>query len=133
MPPYPGNGLATPVAYTKQGLFWISEIVPVAAAQGSLSTAFMLQRVDSAFYPWGFAVEVQFSGAPGSFELDIMGAETENGYPTPGNYVKIGSITAVNASNVGRFETTSLYPKYVALYLASIANSGVTITAKISR
>ena len=132
MPAYPGNGLAAPVAYTKQGIFWQGETVPVNAAQGSLSTAFMLQRVDSAFYPWGFAVEVQFSGTPGTFEIDVMGAETDNGAPSPGNYVKIGSIATVNASNVGRFETTALYPKYVALYVLTLPNA-VTITAKISR
>ena len=128
MPAYPGNGLAAPLAYTKQGFFWNNESVPVAAAQGSLSTAFMLQRVDSAFYPWGFAVEVQFSGAPGTFEIDIMGAETD----AITNYVKIGTITTVNANNVGRFETTALYPKYVALYIATLPNV-VTTTAKISR
>ena len=132
MPAYPGNGLAAPLAYTKQGIFWNGESVPVAAAQGSLSIAFMLQRVDSSFYPWGFAVEVQFSGAPGSFEIDVMGAETDKGDPSPGNYVKIGTITTVNGSNVGRFETTALYPKYVALYVATLANV-VTTTAKISR
>jgi hypothetical protein len=132
MPAYPGNGLATLLSYTKQGIFWQGETVPVAAAQGSLSVAFQLQRVDSAFYPWGFAVEVQFSGAPGTFEIDVMGAETDNGAPLPGNYVKIGMINAVNASNVGRFETMALYPKYVALYVATLPNA-VTITAKISR
>ena len=122
MPSYPGNGLAAPLAYTKQGIFWQGETVPVNAAQGSLSTAFMLQRVDSAFYPC----------APGTFEIDVMGAETDNGAPSPGNYVKIGSIATVNASNVGRFETTALYPKYVALYVLTLPNA-VTITAKISR
>jgi len=75
---------------------------------------------------------VQFSGAPGTFEIDVMGAETDNGAPSPGNYVKIGTITAVNASNVGRFDTVSLYPKYVALYVTTLPNA-VTITAKISR
>ena len=43
-----------------------------------------------------------------------MGAETDNS----ANYLKIGSITTFTApvagQYVGRFETTSLYPKYVA-------------------
>lgn len=131
MPGYPGAGLATPLLYTKQGYFWQTETI-VTTYPGSLSVAFLLQRIDATFYPWGFAVEVQFTSNPGSFEVDVMGAETDN----PINYVKIGSITAVASlvpgNYVGRFETTALYPKYVALNMTTLGNS-VPVTAKISR
>ena len=131
MPAYPGPGLAAPLAYTKQGLFWTGETVPTTYP-GSLSTAFQLQRVDANSYPWGFAVEVQFQGSPGAFEVDVMGAETD----APQNYIKIGSITAVASlvagNYVGRFDTTALYPKYVALNMTTLGTSG-PVTAKISR
>jgi hypothetical protein len=131
MPSYPGPGLATPLAYTKQGLFWEGETIPTTYP-GSLSVAFLLQRVDATFYPWGFAVEVQFAGSPGAFEVDVMGAETDN----PANYVKIGSVIAVASlvagQYVGRFDTTALYPKYVALNMTTLGTSG-PVTAKISR
>jgi hypothetical protein len=131
MPAYPGNGLAAPLAYTKQGIFWAGETVGTTFPQ-SLSTAFQLQRVDGNYYPWGFAVEVQFTGNPGTTEVDIMGAETDSS----GNYLKIGSISTFTASvtgqYVGRFETVSLYPRYVALNMTTLGNS-VPVTAKISR
>ncbi len=131
MPAYPGNGLAVPLAYTKQGYFWENE-KPPTTYPGSLSQAFFLQRVDATYYPWGFAVEIQFSGNPGAFEVDVMGSETDNA----ANYLKIGSITTatslVTGNYVGRFDTTSLYPMYIALNLVSLANA-VNITAKASR
>ncbi len=131
MPAYPGNGLATLVPYTQQRLFWTGETIGTTFPQ-SLSVAYQLQRVDSAFYPWGFAVEVQFNGNPSTTEIDIMGAETD----ASGNYLKIGSITTFTSSvagqYVGRFETVSLYPKYVALLMLTLGNS-VPVTAKISR
>lgn len=131
MPAYPGAGLSLPLAYTKQGLFWAGETVPTTYP-GCLSIAFQLQRVDATFYPWGFAVEVQFLGTPGVFEVDIMGAETDN----PANYIKIGSISAVTSlvagSYVGRFDTTALYPKFVALNMTTLGTAG-PVTAKISR
>ena len=82
-------------------------------------------------YPWGFSVEVSFSGAPGAFEVDIMGADTDN----PNYFNKIGSIIAVNSNNVGRFDcigTTLVYPKYVALYMKTLGNS-INVTGQITR
>jgi hypothetical protein len=123
MPSYPGNALATLLRDNTQKFFWNNETV----VTGTLSVAYELERVNRSSYPWGYAVEVQFSGAPGTFELDIMEAETDN----IGNYVKVGSIVAVNAFNVGRFETTSLFPKYVAAYLLTLAGA-VNVTAKVT-
>jgi hypothetical protein len=131
MPSYPGPGLAAPLAYTKQGIFWAGETVGTTFPQ-SLSTAFQLQRVDGNYYPWGFAVEVQFTGNPGTTKVDIMGAETDN----PANYISIGSIQTFTApvagQYVGRFESLALYPRYVALNMTTLGNS-VPVTAKISR
>jgi hypothetical protein len=128
MPNYGANGTAQLLRRNSQVFLWQNEAV--AATQ--LSVAYQMERVDGAFYPWGFAVEVQFAAAPGAFELDIMGAETDAGFPSPGNYVKIGSITAVNASNVGRFESTLLYPKFIAGLMLTLTNA-VNVTAKVTR
>jgi len=131
MPSYPGPGLAALLPYTKQGIFWAGETVGTTYPY-SLSNAFQLQRGDATFYPWGFAVEVQFNGNPGTTEVDIMGAETDN----PANYIKIGSIQTFTApvagQYVGRFESVALYPRYVALNMTTLGNS-VPVTAKISR
>jgi len=123
---YAGDGQAKLLNVTQQGYFWASETVTV----GELSIGFELSRTTSMYYPWGFAVEVQFSGNPGTFEIDIMGAETD----AKNNYVKLGSITATNATFVGRFEGLTYYPRYVALYVTSLGNAGtVSVSGKVTR
>jgi hypothetical protein len=124
---YAGAGQAGLCRSSEQQWFWQNETLAV----GELSVGWQLQRVTSMYYPWGFAVEVQFTAAPGAFEIDVMGAETD----AQGNYVKLGSITAVNSSNVGRFDNvTSYYPRYVALYVTSLTNaSTVKVSAKVTR
>jgi hypothetical protein len=130
MPAYSGINQAQLLRENKQVFAWQNETVP-ASATGSLSQAFQLERVRSVSYPWGFSVEVAFSGAPGTFEVDIMGADTDNS-----NYFnKVGSISAVNSNNVGRFDcvgTALAYPKYVALYMKTLGNS-VNVTGQITR
>ena len=130
---YPGNGLANLIGYNRQGYLWDNAVVPAGASQGSLSVAFQISRIDNAFYPWGLSFECWFSGAPGTFEIDILGANNDIGYPTPGNYVQIGSINAVNSSNVGRWDMPSyVWPKYVAAYMKTLGNA-VTVTLQVTR
>ena len=130
MPGYAGVNQAQLLRENRQVFAWQNETVP-ASATGSLSQAWQLERVRSVSYPWGFSVEVSFSGAPGAFEVDIMGADTDN----PNYFNKVVSIIAVNSNNVGRFDcigTTLVYPKYVALYMKTLGNS-VTVTGQITR
>ena len=130
MPAYAGINQATLLRENKQVFCWQNEVVP-AGATGSLSLAFQLERVRSVSYPWGFSVEVAFASAPGPFEIDIMGADTDNA----NYYIKLGSISAVNTSNVGRFDgvgTNLFYPKYVALYMKTLGNA-VAVTAQLTR
>lgn len=124
MPIYPGAGQAKLINPTEQKFFWDAESVGAE----ELSFAFQIGRQTSMYYPWGFAVEIQFSGDPGTFEVDIMASETD----MPGNYVEIGKITAVNGSYVGRFDTVAFWPRYIALYMDALENS-VTISAKVTR
>ncbi len=133
MPPYPGNGLATLLRDNRQAYLWHNATVPVNAAQGSLSHAFQLERVNRAAYPWGVSFEVSFSGAPGAFEIDIMGANADIGSPSPGNFIQLGNITVVNASNVGRWDMpTNMWPKYVAGFVKTLTNA-VTVTLQVTR
>ncbi len=128
MPAYPGSSLANILANNRQVYLWDDESVPAGATYGSLSWAFQLERHNRSFYPWGFSVEVWFSGAPGTFEIDIMGANND----LMENYVQIGSITAVNSSNVGRWDMASyIWPKYVAAYMKTLTNA-VNVTLQAS-
>jgi hypothetical protein len=131
MPNYAGTNQAVLLRENRQVFCWQNETIAASTATGSLSVAFQLERVRSVSYPWGFSVEVAFSGAPGAFEVDVMGADTDNAL----YYNKIGSITAVNAGNVGRFDgigTNATYPKYVALYMKTLGNV-VAVTAQLTR
>ena len=132
MPGYQGINQAQLLRENRQVFAWQAETIPAGGTPPiSLSLAFQLERVRSVSYPWGFSVEVAFAAAPGTFEVDIMGADTDNA-----NYFnKLGSITAVNATNVGRFDgigTNMFYPKYVALYMKTLGNA-VAVTAQLTR
>jgi hypothetical protein len=124
---YAGAGQAVLIRETEQKTFFANE----ALAVGELSAAFELSRITSMYYPWGFSVEIGFTGAPGTFEIDVMGADTD----ASTNYVKLGSITAVNTSNVGRFDALTYWPRYVALSVATFPNAAtVKVTAaKLTR
>lgn len=101
---------------------WDNELV----AAGTLSVAFMPERINRSFYPYGMSFEASFAGAPGTFEIDIMAANTDEA----GYYVQIGTIVAVNTSNVGRYDMPSnIWPKYVAGFVKTLGNAvNVTLT-----
>jgi hypothetical protein len=124
---YEGVGQAKLLRENRQEFLWNNETVKA----GELSKAFQLERVRSVSYPWGFSAEVSFSGAPGAFEVDIMGADTDS----PNYFIKIGEINAVNAFNVGRFDGIGpnlTYPKYVAFLMVSLG-SVVNVTGQLTR
>lgn len=133
MAAYPGNGLAKLLPANRQMYMWDSDTVPVATLPGSLSEAFLLERLPNVSYPWGLSFEVAFSGAPGAFEIDILGANNDTGNPGPGYYVQLGTIITVNASNVGRWDMASnMWPKFVAAYVKILTNS-VLVTMTVTR
>ena len=133
MSAYPGNGLANLIGVNRQVYLWDQSSVPVKTSPGSLSQAVQVARLDNASYPWGLSFECWFSGDPGAFEIDIMGANVDIGYPTPGHYIQLGSITAVNSAFVGRWDMPSyVWPKYVAAYLKTLTNA-VNITLQVTR
>lgn len=128
MPGYAGVNQATLLRENRQVFAWQKESVPASAVVGSLSQAWQLERVRSVSYPWGFSVEVSFSGNPGAFEIDVMIADTDN----PNNYVQFTNITQVNATNVGRVDVLNSWAKYVALYMKTLGNA-VLVTGQITR
>lgn len=129
MPGYKGNGLATLLRSNQQGDLWLKESVPV----GSYSTAFQLERISHSSYPWGLSFEAVFSADPGTFEIDILGANNDTGDPGPGNYVQLGTITSVNASFVGRLDMASnMWPKFVRAYLKTLTNA-VVVSLQVTR
>jgi hypothetical protein len=125
MPAYPGNSQAILLRNNRQGHFWNNETVPA----NTLSRAFQLERINRSSYPWGCSFEAFFGGIPGAFEIDIMGANMD----VIQNYVSLGTITAVNSYNVGRWDMPSnMWPKYVAAFVKTLTNA-VGVTVQVTR
>lgn len=129
---YPGSNQAKFLRDNSQRFMWNNELAPA----GTLSEAFVLERINRSFYPWGASFEVTFGGNPGAFEIDIMGANTDDIL----HYIQIGSITSTNngfgsifTGYVGRWDMpTNNWPTYVAGYVKTLTNA-VAITLKASR
>jgi hypothetical protein len=125
MPGYQGMGQAALLRENQQKYLWQNETVTA----GSLSIAFELARINRSFYPWGLSFEVIFSAAPGTFEIDIMGANAD----FAANFISLGTISTVNSANVGRFDMpTNLWPKYVAGFMKTLS-SAVNTTLQVTR
>jgi hypothetical protein len=122
MPAYPGNGLAKLINANQQKYLFESETVAV----GESSVAYQLERLPNVVYPWGMSFEFSFSGAPGTFQVDIQTADIDQ----DSHYVTINSLTGgLNTSNVGRIELPSFWAKYVRVNVVSFANAA---TVKLS-
>lgn len=134
MPGYAGNGLAKLLRVNSQGGFlWNNETVAAGVFPGSLSVAYQVERLDYASYPWGASFEVIFNGNPGAFEIDIVGANTDQAQ----NYTYLGSITAaasfVPGYYVGRWDLpTNVWVRYVAAYMKTLTNA-VQATLQVTR
>jgi hypothetical protein len=133
MPAYAGASQATEILNNRQGYFWLNEAPPVNTYPGSLSVAYQLQRINQSSYPWGACFEATFSGNPGAFEIDIVGANTDN----PQNYIQLGTITQANSYvpgyYVGRWDMPSnMWVRYVAAFMKSLTNA-VNVTLTVNR
>jgi len=126
MPGY-AAGRAVLLQYNKQHLLWSAETV----AAGASSQAVHLRRIEGRSYPWGCAFEVQFSAAPGAFQVEAQAAERD----INASYVTIAQLNSANASFVGRIDLTYATPffgKFVRLSLTSLTNA-VNVTAVVTR
>jgi len=94
------------------------------------SVAVQLERQKSASYPFGFAIEGNFTAAPGSFEIDVMASESD----IDASYIMIGAITTINGNNYFRFDgvPTLAYPRFIRLLVVSLTND-VNLNARITR
>jgi hypothetical protein len=129
MPGYAGIGQAQLHRENRQIFLWQNDTVPAGGTPPqSLSLAVQLERVRSVSYPWGFSVEVAFSGNPGAFEVGVMVADTDN----PNYFIQWTNITQVNAFNVGRVDILNSWAKYVALYMRTLGNA-VTVSGQLTR
>lgn len=125
MPGYSGKGLAALIYDNQQAYFFNGETVPAETA----SVAYQVAKITGLQHSFsGFSVEASFAGAPGAFEIDVQGADTDD----PAFYVSIGTINAVSATNVGRFSQAGVPVKYVRVFLVSLTNA-VVLTAKLTR
>jgi len=125
MPAY-GSATAVPAIYAGDSYtVWNAETPSTSTASQQVA---LIPNQDGGLY--SISVEIQFSGDPGSFEVDIQDADTDtaNAYQ---NLLGLYAITAVNSAFWARLEV-QLKSKFVRLYLASRTNS-VTLTAKVSR
>jgi hypothetical protein len=123
MPVYIPSG-AIILNANQQFAVWAGDTV--AANAKSLSV--QLERQKSAHYPWGAAIQIEFGTDPSTFDVEIQGSETD----TDASYVKLASITAVNASFVGRYDMLAFYPKFIRLFVKTLTSTRV-VTAIITR
>ena len=124
MPAYNAN--ATSLGKPNLQAMFPVEVITVddAATTGFKSQQVALHR--DPHRPSCFSVSAEFSGAPGTFAIDIQVADKdEDKY-----YVTHASISAVNSSNVGRKELVDVVGKFVRLVVTSLANA-VTLSATI--
>lgn len=123
---YPGPGQAKLLRAGE----YVTLLNAAAVVTNQASIAVQIERIKSGFfYPIGLSLEFQFSGAPGSFEIDIQTADTDQ----DAFYVKNSSITTgLNSSNVGRIELTAFWALYARIFIASLTNP-VSLTARFTR
>ncbi len=97
---------------------------PFKSAQVALAPNFSTGKVRG-------AVEIIFSGNPGTFQANLQTADTD----ADASYVSIaaGSIAnaQMNATYVARIEIADIVARYARLYIGTLPNN-VTATAKIS-
>ena len=124
MPNYPGGGQAKLLHDNCQYYYWQGETVPAATG----SVGFQLERIRATAYPFGYSVEVLFSGAPGVFQVDVQHADEDKETA----YVTVVSISSVNSNNAARYELPNTWTKFTRLKIVTLTNA-VAITAKASR
>ena len=134
MPGYAGTAQATLLRENSQAYLFNNELVAV----GELSVAYELARINRSSYPWGLSFEVVFSASPGTFEIDIVGANND----LAANYLLLtsGNITSASGSTVtgafvARYDMpTNVWPKYVAAYVKTFPNAAtVKVTSQVTR
>lgn len=124
---YPGDGQAVLLRCGEVQQVWKNQNI---TAGTTTSIAVQLEWIKSGFfYVPRAAVELFYSGAPGTHEIDVQYSESDIG----NSYVSSSTtITSANTSNYARWDLPSgFYPKYMRL-LAKTWPNAVTISAIIT-
>jgi hypothetical protein len=82
--------------------------------------------------PGAVSFEVKFAGAPGTFEIDIQEADTDEdaAYTSIANAI----ISSVNGGNYGRYDLTAIRAKFLRAFMKTQTSNAVNITlAKFTR
>ncbi|HEY6339323.1 MAG TPA: hypothetical protein VIW68_12590 [Candidatus Sulfotelmatobacter sp.] len=102
--------------------------VPIASVPAAV-------QIGNALPLESISIELEFSGIPGAFELDIQEADTNADAFFQQIQLPAGAggakITVVSAANTARFDFNPLAAKFVRVVLQSLANN-VGIRVKIS-
>lgn len=123
---YPGAGQASLLRAGCQQYVFLNQ----SGANGKTSVALLLERTKTGFfYPFGASFEISFSGAPGTFDVEVQTSDTD----TDANFVTISTLSSgLNSSNVGRIELVSFWAKFVRVYAKTITNA-VNISVLVTR
>ena len=125
--PFLGDGRASLLRCGEQQQVWLNQAIVAGTTR---SIAVQLEWVKSGFfYVPRAAVELTFSGAPGTFEIDVEFSESDVGI----TYVASGTtITVANATNCARWDLPDgNAPKYMRLFAKTWPNP-VTISAIVT-
>lgn len=124
--PYPGSGKAA-LLRPGQYLYLLQNQLVTAPL---VTIAFQIERTKSGFYyPAGFSLEISFSGAPGTFEVDLQTSDTDQ----DGFFCQAAVLNGgLNPSNVGRIEWTNYWALFGRAKVVTLTNP-VSMTIKATR
>ena len=135
MPAY-GTAKAIQLDLGETATVWSAETPTPGATMGATSLPIALANIPG--QTQAISASIAFSGAPGTFEVDLLTSDADSSGPAStgnllswSNYVQKATVTAVNASNVARLEVTGIKAKFCALQLVSRTNS-VSATATVT-
>jgi len=131
---YPGGGQASLLRANESVCLFQAQLFAVGGgtsvntqANGSnpfASIAVQLERIKSSFYANGVSLQCAFTNSlgaalsPGTFEIDLQTSDFDNDI----SFVTLSGSTlaALNPSDVGRIENSTLWAKYIRAYVKTI-------------
>jgi hypothetical protein len=144
---YPGGGLAPLLrANERQWLFtqqaikgggsFLTNVTTLANGSNPYaSIAVQLERIKSAFYPFGASLQIFFTNSagaaanPGTFEIDWQTSDID----IDSQYSTVSSLTGgLNASYSGRIELPTFWASFTRVYVATLTNP-VYLNALLTR
>lgn len=98
---------------------------------GAASQRVAIAVGSEAKYAPAVTAEILFSGAPGTFEVDLQEADTD----ADAAYITLptgGTLTSVNANNIGRFDLIPVAGHFLRFFMKTLTNS-VNVAGRIWR